>query len=80
MKDEATGQPKLQISDDTEKEAKGQLKPPTNDEHQFHLDQIAIKDLKDGLNVMVDNERRGFCMDSRNAIKSSKSINKKFGN
>jgi hypothetical protein len=56
LKDEAMVQPKLQISEDTQKEAEGQLKLPTNDEHQFHLDQMAIKDLKDGLNVMVDND------------------------
>jgi hypothetical protein len=60
MKDKAMGQPKLQLSDVTDKEGKGQLKPPTtptNNEHQFYLDQMAIKDLKDGLNVMVDNEK-----------------------
>jgi hypothetical protein len=64
LKVEGTGQPKLQLSD-TNKEGTGQLKPPVSDEHQFNLDRLAIKDLEEGINVMVEHDKeesilRGF--------------------
>jgi hypothetical protein len=47
LKDGETVKPKLQISEETQKEDKWQLKPPTNDEHPLHLEQNSEKTQKE---------------------------------